>query len=381
MRPPRVVMLGPAPDARGGIASVVTAYRDTGLLARWGVSVIATHADASTLSKLGVATRALLRFAPQVLSHQIDLVHVHVASDASFWRKLPFCALTRLAAVPLIVHVHGGGFAAFHAQGGPVRRAAIAWMLRHATAVAALSPRWAARLAPLAGATPITVLPNPLPAQATAPAAPRRASALQVAAPQLVFLGLLCEAKGVFDLLDAFVDVLRRHPHARLVLAGNGDVAGAQQRAQALGIAANVDTPGWVHGPAKADLLAGATVFVLPSHAEGVPMSILEAQNLGVAVLATDVGGVPDIVDHGVHGWLVPPQQPLALAEGINRLLDDPALRARLAASGCARARSESLSEVVMARVEGLYAQLLGQVAAAALPVTVAQTSHRPTSG
>jgi glycosyltransferase involved in cell wall biosynthesis len=180
-----------------------------------------------------------------------------------------------------------------------------------------------------------------------------------VAAPQLVFLGLLCEAKGVFDLLDAMVDVLRRHPRARLVLAGNGDVAGVRQRAEALGIGASVDTPGWVHGPAKADLLAGATVFVLPSHAEGVPMSILEAQNLGVAVLSTDVGGVPDIVDHGVHGWLVPPQQPLALAEGINRLLDDPALRARLAASGRARARSESLSEVVMARVESLYGQVL----------------------
>jgi glycosyltransferase involved in cell wall biosynthesis len=94
-----------------------------------------------------------------------------------------------------------------------------------------------------------------------------------------------------------------------------------------------------------------------------------------VAVLSTDVGGVPDIVDHGVHGWLVPAQQPVALAEGLIRLLDDPALRARLAASGCARARSESLSEVVMARVEGLYAHLLNAAEQPAPPTAHPQAT------
>jgi glycosyltransferase involved in cell wall biosynthesis len=349
-------MLGPAPEQRGGVSAVLAVYRDAGLLERRDIELLATHCDGGRIAKLRVALVALGGFARRVLAGRVALAHVHVASNASFWRKLTFCALARLGGVPLVVHVHGGGFAAFHASGGRLRRAAIEACLRHADTVVALSPRWAARLRPLAGATPIVVLPNPLPARALAGA---QAAPAAPGDEHLVFLGHLCEAKGIGDLLQAFAAIAHERPAARLTLAGTGDAAAVRAMARASGIERRVALPGWVDGEDKARLLAAATLFVLPSHAEGVPMSILEAQSLGVAVVATEVGGVPDIVEHGSNGWLVPPRDPPALAAALTRLLDDGALRARLARAGAARACTDYAAESVVARVDRLYAELL----------------------
>jgi len=108
-----------------------------------------------------------------------------------------------------------------------------------------------------------------------------------------------------------------------------------------------------------ARLMAGADVFVLPSHQEGLPVALMEAMSAGLPVVATTVGGVPDVVTDGVEGLLVPPGRPDLLAQAVRRVAGDPALRSRLAEASLQR--SELFDRRNAARaIESVYSELLG---------------------
>jgi glycosyltransferase involved in cell wall biosynthesis len=107
-----------------------------------------------------------------------------------------------------------------------------------------------------------------------------------------------------------------------------------------------------------AQLLAGADIFVLPSHQEGLPVALMEAMSAGLPVVATIVGGVPDVVTDGVEGLLVPPQRPDLLAEAVGRVARDPSLRARLGAASLARSAVFDVRNASRA-IEAVYAELL----------------------
>ena len=147
----------------------------------------------------------------------------------------------------------------------------------------------------------------------------------------IVFLGRLGPRKGVPELLEALSDPRLRDRTWRATVAGDGDVESYRDRAAELGLDERIVFPGWVGTEAVHEILADTHVLVLPSHAEGLPMSVLEAFAAGVPVVCTPVGGMPEVVVDGGNGLLVPPGHAGSLAEAILRLLEDESLRARLA--------------------------------------------------
>jgi glycosyltransferase involved in cell wall biosynthesis len=175
---------------------------------------------------------------------------------------------------------------------------------------------------------------------------------------RIAFVGRLTREKGVFDLLEAVALLREWRPAVRLELAGDGDVDAVVRRAHALGIGERVLVRGWCT-PAECRRIVGrAGIFVLPSYAEGLPMSLLEAMGAGCAVVATRVGGIPDVVREGTHGLLVEPGEPVALAAAMARLLGDRALAERLGnAARAAVARGHSPAAAVQ-RLGRIYSDL-----------------------
>jgi glycosyltransferase involved in cell wall biosynthesis len=362
----RLIMLGTAFETRGGIAAVVNAYRAQGLFERWPIDYVPTHCDGGAVRKLLTAVKALLKVAFLLAKHRRVVMHVHCASRASFWRKSIFMAIGLLARSPIIFQLHGGGFARFYETGcGAARRRIIRFFLERAARVIVLSERWRAWIAGVTGNPRLVCIANPAPTVDERPASPREKIVL--------FLGRLERRKGIYDLLDAVSALRASSPGIRLVCAGEGNLESVVQYAKRLGIADAVSLPGWIGTAEKQSLLGRAAVFVLPSYAEGLPMSLLEAMAAGLPVVATEAGGIPDVVSDGVNGFLFRPGDIATLERLLRRLMLDPQLGMRVAAAARETVRLRFSADRVLEQLDEIYAGLglaRGAGARARMPAT-----------
>ena len=178
------------------------------------------------------------------------------------------------------------------------------------------------------------------------------------------------------QLVEAFPQVLEAVPGAGLVLVGGGpDTDELIARVAELGLADAVHFAGRQLNPAA--YLAAADLVVLPSRREGLPLSALEALALERAVVATAVGGTPDVVRPGETGWLVPPEQPGALATAIVEALLDPAECARRARRGRELVERSYSTEVMIDRIERLYDEVAGKRVPTLRPAYLAARSYQ----
>lgn len=140
----------------------------------------------------------------------------------------------------------------------------------------------------------------------------------------LIFMGRLIVEKGIYELLDAFARLRREFPKLELVVGGDGPELDAfRERVQQMGLESAVHCPGFVSGAAKADWLARAGLFVLPSYREGCPVAMLEAMAMGLPVVASRVGGVPRVIGDGLNGRLLPDVDARTLYRILGELLAD----------------------------------------------------------
>lgn len=178
-------------------------------------------------------------------------------------------------------------------------------------------------------------------------------------APHLVFVGRLAGVKGVPVLLDALSRLVTDVPNLRVTLIGDGpERADLETRAQQLGLGEVVTFAGYMSQDAVAKTLADADALVLPSFAEGVPVTLMEAMASGLPVLATRVGGISELVEDGVSGYLVPPGNVEELTARLRDLLGDPELRQRMGAAGRAKVAAEFNQETEAGRLAQLMTPL-----------------------
>jgi glycosyltransferase involved in cell wall biosynthesis len=347
-----VLMVGTSLDVRGGISTVVRGYRDGGLFGRFPLQYVATHRDGSAFVKLGAAVRGYARLARLLLTADAPLVHIHLASRASFWRKSIACALTLARGRPYLLHVHGAEFSKFYDQEcGVLSKGIIRFVLRRAALVLALSDQWRTELLRIAPGATVRTLPN-------AVAVPAAGVDTQRSAPsRILFAGRIGERKGTFELLEAFARIANRVPDAVLVCAGDGAREELLARAKRLGIDTRVECPGWLSAEGMSRELSRATVFTLPSHAEGVPMALLEAMSRGLPVLTTPVGGIPEVVQSDRNGLLVPPGNIDAIEQALVRLLSSPDERAALGTAARATIAEKFALSAIIEQLAALYVQ------------------------
>jgi L-malate glycosyltransferase len=199
----------------------------------------------------------------------------------------------------------------------------------------------------------------------------RREMDIPAAAPLVVLLARLNPSKGIECFFEAAAQVRERHPDAYFLAVGEcfkrnaeGEVVvdtayrqQLQDKAVSLGLGDRVRFTGLRKDVPQ--VLAAAAISVLPSISEGISNTLLESMAAGVPVVATRVGGTPEVIDDGKHGLLVPVNDPRSLADAISRVLSDHALAAHLGANGRRRVGEEFSFEAVVRKTEDLYRELL----------------------
>ncbi len=173
-------------------------------------------------------------------------------------------------------------------------------------------------------------------------------------APVIIYVGRCTRDKGLNELLTAVAQVRWRCPEVRLVLAGDGEaLPECKAQARRLGIEEAVSFLGFRNDVNR--LLAAADVFTLPSWDEGLPLSVAEAMAAGLPVVATPVGGMPEIVLDNITGLLVELRSPARLCEALHKLVADPVMARRMGQAGRIHVSAHFTLDQMVSRFEALY--------------------------
>lgn len=295
---------------------------------------------------------ALARMAQDRVIAPERLHHIHVAGRGSTLRKLVLAGLARRLGCRHVLHLHDYDYAGDFALRSKRGKAAVRAMFSGADAVVVLGRKDRDFVTGTLGVDParVAVLHNCVPD-------PGPRATFPEGDPQILFLGTLGPRKGVPELIAALSTPEMRGLAWRAVLAGDGDAATYRRQAEAGGIAGRLSFPGWLDTAATAALRAESHVFVLPSHAEGLSMALLEAMASELAVIATPVGAHAEILTDGETALFVPPGDTAALAKALARLVGDPGLRAAIAASGRAAFERRHAIAAYMDALAAVYAR------------------------
>lgn len=345
-----VVHVGPSRNARGGIARVIALLSGSDLASRFRLRFVATISPGAGVWSLLWFPGAVAHLIVLMIFKRPALVHLHTASRGSLLRKSFMAGIVRFLGGRYAVHLHGGGFADYYTHASPRGQAKILRFFRGASAVFVVSEAMGRFVSDTLGIEDPALVPNPI-------VFPKMVTE-GLDSGRVISMGHLGPMKGTDDLLRAFALVIERVDGASLVLLGDGFSAELAGLAAELRVDRHLTLHGWLDAEQVTDELCRCAVFALPSLAEGMPLSLLEAMACGLACVATPVGGVQEAIEDGCSGVIVPVSDTAALADAMTRVLTDAELRHRLSSAGRERARLHALDAV--AEVIGKQYRLLG---------------------
>lgn len=350
----QVLFIGPQfKNGRGGMATVLTTYarhiKDFKFIATY-------NGNYSLLINIIYFINSLLCIAWKLLSDRtIDIVHIHSASRGSFYRMYIVFIVTKfIFGKKIIFHIHGGGFQVFYNEANKSIKKLIRHLLRKTDVLICLSEKWYRYLKDHFEIKKLYILNNPV-----EPPFPANLPIHQNSKIQLLFLGRIEKEKGVFDLLE----VILKHQDdfkdkITLFLGGNGDTIKLKDVIKKNKLDEFIKYEGWVNGKQKHQLLSICDVFILPSYFEGLPVSILEAMSYGAAIIASNVGGIPEVVKDNENGFLIEPGDTTRLKLCLDILIGDPFTIQRMKGSSRNKVKSYYTSNI-LAKLGEIYSETL----------------------
>ena len=309
----RVLMLGPARDVHGGISEVVNNLFEVGLDKCADVTYIATMKEGSKFKKLLTALKAYREFSSKLAD--CDLVHVNMASDSSYLRKSIFVNKAASKGKKILIHQHGGDWQTYYSTLSTLGKKRVRKVFDKAEHILVLSPPFKEFLAETVGIDEekISVFPNTIKMPDAEPKAFNQ--------KRILFLGRICNEKGIRELFKATDDLHWEFPDMELVLGGIFEDEELRRMAEARGD--YIRYVGWVTNDTKEKYLNDSEILVLPSYFEGQPMCVLEGMSYGCIVVATNVGGIPMMVENQKTGILIEPKDAEGLEDALRKVMND----------------------------------------------------------
>jgi len=342
----KIIMVGPDLNSQGGMASVIKLYMDYGL----NITNLSSYKDGSNLVKLFVYFLFLSKFVFILFTDKnVKIVHIHTASKVSFFRKYIALSIAKLFGKKVIFNIHPISFATFYYNSNYFVKRLIEDSLAKCDLVLVLSEIIKSKIADICKNCKIEILYNPVVIKE-----------LNVREPEIIkvlFLGKLCKEKGIYDIIEAAKYI--KNSNVEINLYGDGNVEEFGNLIADNKLQNKIKIMGWISGTEKEQAYKNSDICILPSYNEGLPMSILEAMAVGLPIISTPVGGIPEAVEDCVNGFLIQSGDYVALAEKIDLLAGSNSLRTQMGEQSYKLAKEKFDIELIIKQLQNLYNKML----------------------
>jgi len=323
-KPIRVLHVGPSISSFGGISQVQRNLKNYFQKEKSDVqlSFLGTKTDTDLYKSIHIFIWSIIKTFILCAFCKLDIVHIHLASRGSCYRKILISYTCRITNTPYIIHLHGGGFSIFFQESHPIIKRFIRKLFEKARKILVLSKSWAVWVEDTFPKTRVEELNNGVPNLAL-PASPHQGT-------NIIFCGTTSQNKGLDTLIKAYIKTQKKVPDINLKICGGGKEKSFYQK-MAQGFE-NIEFYGWVSPEEVRKHMSTSDILCLPSHKEGLPLCILEAMNAGLPIIASNVGSIPEAVINDKNGYLIEPGDTQALTKNLINLSQNQKLRIRMGA-------------------------------------------------
>ncbi len=346
-RNPKVLIVATSRKTRGGITSVVKGHEMGDQWNKYQCKWIETHIDKGTGYKLLYFFKSFICFL--FLLPRYDLVHIHMSEPPSAIRKVPFLCFAKFFSKKLIVHFHA--FSPDTTINSKYKHV-YQYLFLKADVVLVLSEYWKKEIQQAFELkSKVQVLYNPC----VTPDYSHRYEKQK----HILYAGTINNRKGYSDLIKAFARIAINFPEWEIVFAGNGEIENGKRLAKELKIDSQTVFLGWIDGEAKSKTFQEASIFCLPSYAEGFPMAVLDAWAYGLPIVTTPVGGLPDVLKDKENALVFDPGDIEGLANALRFMIVNESLRQCIMEESVKLAKDVFDPAVICSQLDQIYLDLL----------------------
>lgn len=314
----KVLIVGPSPTkSKGGMATVIQEILESDILNNeFDLEIHESYRDGNIFYRLLFSIYSFIKFL--FIYNKYDIFHLHIASNGSTFRKMLYVRLIKQYNKKLILHIHGGQYIEFYEKLSKKNKKKVIEFLNKADYVIALSEKWKECFEIKFNLKNCIVLQNGVDIKKyeRAKKYPEKLN------KKFLFLGRVVKDKGIFDLIEAIYIVVKKHKDVQIYIGGEGDTVKVSNLIMKYKLEKNIKLVGWLDKEKKITILSKVDTFILPSHCEALPMSILEAMACGKAIISTKVGAIPEIISEN-NGILVEAKNITEIAEAIIKCCED----------------------------------------------------------
>ena len=349
----KVLMIGPSRKAKGGMTTVVNNYFESPLVNKINIKYISSTIDGSIFYRLIYNVLSFMKILISLIFFEVDIVHVHMASRGSFYRKSIIVKLSKIFKKKVIIHLHGACFKEFYEnECNKILKNYVKNVFQSVEKVIVLSDEWK-KIVEQWFECKIEVVEN-------AVFVPNE-NFYNKNSKNISMLGRLNERKGTYDLLDVIKSLKDEGKinNIKFILAGDGDLQKLESTIAQMRIGDVVDVLGWIDIRKREMLLKDSLIYLLPSYNEGMPMSVLEAMSYGVPTISTIVGGIPRVITDSENGYLIIPGDKEKLKEKIELLIKNESIRNEISRNSYLKIKHYFSIESNIKKIESIYNEIL----------------------
>jgi glycosyltransferase involved in cell wall biosynthesis len=361
----KVLVFGPPPF--GGISSVMKTILDSPLAKDYSFEVFERsnipQECSGYLSRNIFRMKRFIQFVRNLRQRPYDFVHIHTPFSAGFPGTIIFMIIARFTGTKILLHIHGTDWDSCYVERSEFTKFVFRIGFRIPQMIIVLYETWRINIKKLVPTAKVHTIANCL--EDVIPPDPDQVKKIR---PELgmsnenlfvLTVGFVGPRKGYLDILDAVPQVVQSDESVRFVFVGGEERPG--ENYPVLSKIKNQNLDRWVIVTGEIDrskipsLLASTDVFLLPSREEGMPIAILEAMRAGLPIITTTVGGIPEMIEDGVSGILIEPENPEKIAEALLTLMNNKVLREDLASGARAVFETKFETRVCISELETIY--------------------------